>query len=39
VAARERAEGMRWPAVGVIGVMGVVSLFVAYRLFSQKPGG
>lgn len=37
VAARERAEGMRWPAVGVIVVMGIVSLVVAYRLFMQKP--
>lgn len=37
VAARERAEGMRWPAVGVMVIMGVVSLVVAYKLATSKP--
>jgi hypothetical protein len=37
VSAREQTESLRWPAVGVIGVMGLASLFVAYRIATSKP--
>jgi hypothetical protein len=36
-ATRARAEGMRWPAVGVIVVMGFVSLLLAYRIATRRP--